>query len=357
MHSISITLTAILFSIAFFGSMNKAASQTKGTVERIKVYGRSLEGNLAGDAAERDVSIYLPPSYHKDTKRRYPVVYYLHGFTDNDAKVYGLEPHWMSMPEVLDAVFANNPANEMIFVTPNAFTKFSGSMYSNSATVGNWEEYIAHDLVSYIDKNYRTIAQASSRGLAGHSMGGYGSLRIGQKYPDVFSGIYLMSPCCLSPGDNTGPTVEVRSRHESIRSFEELDKADFFTKAAFASAAAWSPNPGNPPFYLDLPYKDGQMQPLITAKWHANQPLVTLDQHIFNIRKLKAIAFDAGADDKGIANSIKVLNKALKGYNIQHFYEEYDGDHINKIAERIGSKVVPFFVENLSFEHLRKGRK
>jgi S-formylglutathione hydrolase FrmB len=71
-------------------------------------------------------------------------------------------------------------------------------MYSNSVTTGNWEDFIAKELVSYIDKHYRTIAKAESRGLSGHSMGGYGALRIGQKNPGVFSSIYLLSPCCLT---------------------------------------------------------------------------------------------------------------------------------------------------------------
>ena len=56
----------------------------KGKFERIKVHGKSLEGNLSEDSADRDVSIYLPPGYAKERNKRYPVVYLLHGFTDSD---------------------------------------------------------------------------------------------------------------------------------------------------------------------------------------------------------------------------------------------------------------------------------
>lgn len=172
----------------------------KGTTERIKVYGKSLEDNLAGDSPDRDVSVYLPPGYHENPDQQFPVVYFLHGYTDSDAKVFGLEPHWMSMPEVLNKAYENEEVKKMILVTPNAYNRFHGSMYSNSITVGNWEEFVAKELVAYIDEHYRTIPKAESRGLSGHSMGGYGALRIGQKYPDVFSTIYLLSPCCLDPG-------------------------------------------------------------------------------------------------------------------------------------------------------------
>ena len=80
---------------------------------------------------------------------------------------------------------------------PDAFTVYDGSMFSNSPTTGDWETFIAKDLTSYIDGHYRTIADRSARGLAGHSMGGYGTVRIGMKHPEAFSVLYAMSSCCL----------------------------------------------------------------------------------------------------------------------------------------------------------------
>jgi enterochelin esterase-like enzyme len=318
------------------------------------VHGKGLEGNLAGDSPDREVAVYLPPGYKANAKRRYPVVYLLHGFTDNAAKLYGFEKHWMNLPEVLNEAFAAGNKSEMIFVTPNAFTRFQGSMYSNSVTTGNWEDFVAKELVAYIDKNYRTIPRAASRGLAGHSMGGYGALRIGQKYPEVFSSLYLLSPCCLEPASNVPQDAAAQARLQAIQTPADLEKADFFTKATFASAAAWSPNPKKPPFFIDLPIENGQVQPLVLAKWTANRPLASIDQHIFNIRKLRALAFDAGSADKGIAASIKELNKVLDSYGIKHFYEEYNGDHVNRVAERIGTNLLQFFSENLAFQQPAK---
>jgi len=206
--------------------------------------------------------------------------------------------------------------------------------------------------VSYIDSHYRTIPQKESRGLCGHSMGGYGALRIGEKNPDVFSAVYLLSPCCLSSSSMLSrETIPAPFLHaESIKTTEEFQKADFFTKALFASAAAWSPNPLNPPFYLDLPVKDGKLQPQVMQKWDANRPLNNLDQYIYNIRKLRAIGFDAGDKDMDIAESIKTLNNELNRYGIQHSFEIYEGDHINHVAKRIEKKMLQFFEENLSFK-------
>lgn len=343
-----------LFAINFFFSsaaLQTAHAQKKltSTVQRITVHGKGLEGNLSGDSADRSVMVYLPATYNENPKRRYPVVYFLHGYTDNDAKFFGFARHWMNIVPILDSVFAKGRATEMIIVTPNAYTRFQGSMYSNSITTGNWEEFIAKELVAYIDGHYRTVPSAASRGLAGHSMGGYGGLRIGEKYPDVFSSLYLLSPCCLGSGPDPTTVPAAFFRADSVKTFAEFEKADFGTKALFASAAAWSPNPALPPFYFDLPVKNGEWQPAIQAKWAANRPLVTLDQYISNLKKLKAIAFDAGTRDQGIAASIKVLDEELTKYNIKHYFEIYEGDHINRVAERIETKMLKFFSDNLSF--------
>ncbi|NLR78391.1 alpha/beta hydrolase [Chitinophaga eiseniae] len=347
-----------IFSLAIFclvslyttPGLAQYKEKTRGTVQRIKIHSKLLDGNLSGDSANRYVSIYLPAGYQSESKKRYPVVYFLHGYTDNDAKVFGFQQHWMTLPVILDTAFAKDPAHEMIIVTPDAYTLFQGSMYSNSVTTGNWEDFVARELVSYVDSHYRTLPAKESRGICGHSMGGYGAFRIGEKNPDVFSAVYLLSPCCLNSPDEPATAMTSQFlRADSIKTIDEFKKADFFTKALFASAAAWSPNPVNPPFYLDLPIKDGNLRPEVLHKWDANRPLNNLDQYIYNIRKLKAVAFDAGDKDKGIAASIEKLDGELNKYGIAHSFEIYDGDHINRVGKRIEEKMLQFFSKNLSF--------
>src|SRR6185295_9806735 len=98
-----------------------------------------------------------------------------------------------------------------------------GSMYSSSVTTGDWETYVAGDLVAYVDAHYRTIPNRLSRGLAGHSMGGYGAVRIGMKRPDVFSSLYLMSSCCL--GAQLNPRPEQLAAAEAITTREAAEEA------------------------------------------------------------------------------------------------------------------------------------
>ena len=128
------------------------AVSLKGKLERIKVHGKSLEGNLLGETPAPEVSIYLPPSYSTDRSRRYPVVYLLHGYTNTDLGYFG--PEGRALHLIAERVFASGAAREMILVMPNAMNAFGGSMYSNSVTAGNWEGYVAEDLVAYMDKNF-----------------------------------------------------------------------------------------------------------------------------------------------------------------------------------------------------------
>lgn len=311
------------------------------SVEHIKVHGTSLEGNLEGDAVDRDVFVFLPPGYVKQKSRRYPVVYALHGYS------IGAEQwtHEIHVPQTIEGAFARG-AQEMIFVLPDSKTVHNGSMYSSSVTTGDFEQFIAHDLVAYIDAHYRTIPSRLSRGLVGHSMGGYGATRIGMKHSDVFGSLYIMSPCCLSPRPASSLKPEDAKALEAAKTPEDSAKLGFFQRAQLATAAAWSPDPKNPPLYLDLPMKDGAVQPDVLAKWTANAPLAFVDQCIGNLRQYRAISIDVG-DQDGLRVDAGKLHDVLDIYGIANSFEVYPGTHTSKVADRIQNHVVPFFSKNL----------
>ncbi len=314
------------------------------TAEHIKIHGAALEGNLERDAVDRDVIVFLPPSYNKDKHRRYPVVYALHGYSIG-AKQWSHEIH---VPQTIEGAFAQG-AKEMIVVLPDSKTIHNGSMYSSSVTTGDFETFIARDVVTYIDAHYRTIPERTSRGLVGHSMGGYGATRIGMKHADVFGSLYIMSPCCLAPRPAGPPNPEIEKALESVKTPEDSAKLPFFARAQLASAAAWSPDPKNPPLYLDLPVKDGVPQEDILAKWAANAPLDFIDQYIGNLRQYRAIAIDVGDQDGLRADTIK-LHEVLDKYSIVHSFEIYHGTHTSAVADRFQNHVLPFFSRNLCFQ-------
>jgi pimeloyl-ACP methyl ester carboxylesterase len=323
------------------------------TVEHIKIHGAALEGNLEGDAVDRDAIVFLPPSYEKDKKRHYPVVYALHGYSIG-AEQWSHEIH---VPQTIEGAFANG-SEEVIVVLPDSKTIYNGSMYSSSATTGDFENYIARDVVAYMDAHYRTIPSRQSRGLVGHSMGGYGASRIGMKHPEVFGALYIMSPCCMSPMAGGGPGPADQLKERAIASEKKVadakSPADLaaqspgFASAQYATAAAWAPDPKNPPLYFDLPTKDGVPVPEIVAKFTANSPLSFVDQYIGNLKQYRAIAMDVG-DQDGLRFDATKLHTIFDDYGIANSFEIYSGTHTSAVADRFQNHVLPFFSKNLCF--------
>ncbi|MGD2168370.1 MAG: alpha/beta fold hydrolase [Gammaproteobacteria bacterium] len=313
------------------------------TVERIRIHGQALEGNLEGNTVDRDALVLLPPDYAAEAPRRYPVVYALHGYSIG-AEQWSQEIH---VPQTIEGAFASG-AREMIVVLPDSKTAHNGSMYSNSITTGNFEDYVSRDVVAYMDAHYRTIPVRESRGLVGHSMGGYGASRISMKHSDVFGSVYIMSPCCMQP---RGPEVPFNTDAElgdalAIEAPGESANLPMGLRAQLAVASAWSPNPNKPPLFLDLPI--GEDQDTILGKWAANAVLAFADQYVQQIRRYRAIAIDAG-DEDGARGDATLLHEFLDSYGIEHAFEIYPGTHTSNVAFRIQDYVMPFFSEHLSF--------
>jgi enterochelin esterase-like enzyme len=311
-----------------------------GKVERIKVHSAAIEGNLQGNTADRDVLVYLPPSYASSRSRRYPVVYQLHGWLPGGEQWAGM----IDFEAGTNRALASGSSKEMIVVVPDSLTIHGGSMYSTSVTSGDFEGFIARDLVAYIDGHYRTLAKRESRGLSGHSMGGYGTWRIAMKYPELYSSFYAMSSCCLSPYGPQG--LEEAAK---IHTLEDAAKAQIFTRVSLTLAAAWSPNPAKPPLYFDFPLEDGELKPLVLTKWNANVPLANIDQHVPALRTFTAIGIEVGTMD-GLIGDNQRISEVLTSYGIEHVYETYEGDHVNKVAERYETRVLPFFSRELAFK-------
>ena len=307
------------------------------TVEKITVHSAALEGNLEGNSADRAAMVVLPPSYGKEPNRHYPVVYYLHGFAIDGENFY----NFMHVPEAV----AHNAerGNEFIVVVPDTLTKLGGSMYSSSVTTGDFRAFVAHDLVAYVDSHYRTIPTRDGRGLAGHSMGGYGTWAIGMDYPKSFNAIYAQSACCVSPRTET---VESAAKLAAVK-IEDGVKADFGTRAALSSMVAWSPNPQNPPYFADFPIKGGALDTLVLAKWANNAPLAMVASHVPALRSFVAIGADVGDKDGLVADDTAIHNE-LANFGIAHDWAVYDGNHVDHIAQRFDEVVLPFFAKHLA---------
>lgn len=315
-----------------------ATAQEQARLNWVEVHSPHIEGNLEGNSAERKVLVVTPPGYDQNSGKRYPVVYYLHGYwAPVEAQQEGFKLH-----EAVQA--AAEAGNEVIMVMPDGFSKLRGGFYSSSPTVGDYERFVADDLVDWVDANYRTIPERASRGLAGHSMGGYGTIRIAMKHPETFSSIYMMSACCLDPM----PITAEQARQVEAMTPEQVAAAQFGELAAVSTLATWSPDPTDDGFlkvYTGLK-EDGTLDPLVNYRLAANSPLVLLPQYLSALNSLEAFAMDIG-DKDFLLEGNRLFREELDKFGVEYEFELYEGDHGNRIAERIRTEVLPFFGEHL----------
>jgi S-formylglutathione hydrolase len=350
------TAALLLASVLTLAATASATAQ-EGRLVREKVHGVSLEKTVTGESADRNVSIYLPPSYDSAPNRRYAVVYLLHGITDTDetwTKPWKKSDPWQSVPGVMNGAIAEKRIGEMIVVMPDAKTNWGGSFYTNSTVTGNWEDFIVKELVAYVDGKYRTLARSSGRGIAGHSMGGYGAVKLGMKYPDVFSVVYGINPAVLGWGrdltaDNPAFNFLLTKKPGSP---EEVMKGGFYALGIVVLAQAFSPNPANAPLFVDFPFAvvDGRLKPAEPGftRWQENMPAYMVEKYEANLRKLRGLRFDSGYEDEftHIPPTSRALSEALTARAIDHVFEEYNGDHRNRMMGRTGrlaNEVLPYF--------------
>lgn len=325
-----------------------------GVIQTVEVPAPSLRANLLGDPDKRAVSVYLPPGYSTDGGRRFPVIYLLHGFAaDHRAFIRGAYQD-LNVRVSMDSLINAGKVQPMIIVTPNARNRFDGSFYANSPTTGKWEDFVAKDLVRYIDRRYRTIAKSSSRGIAGHSMGGYGALTVGMRHPDVFSAIYALSPCCLGAQqtDLAFPgRADTWKKALAVTDPSQIKAAGFHANLLMAQTAVYSPAPTSPPLFLDYPFetRGNALLPdsAALAKWAP--PLTQVERYAPALRRLR-IWFDAGESDglTDIPVNARALSEKLSTLGVEHLFEIYQGDHGNRIRERLESIVFPLFSLALS---------
>lgn len=163
----------IFFSLLlFFAQASYAQQAAPKKALPANVSENKLESKLMG--REMPYRVVLPNGYEKNTSSRYAVVYLLHG----------LGGHYDNWTERTKLSEYSVPYN-FIIVTPEG----ENGWYTDGVTdpKAKYESYIVQELIPEIDKKFRTIADRQNRMIAGLSMGGFGAIKFGVKYPEMFS--------------------------------------------------------------------------------------------------------------------------------------------------------------------------
>ncbi len=327
--------------------------QASDSLQLVQVYSPSLKDNLLNDSASRDVLIYLPPSYHQQSDKHYPVVYLLHGYgATHRSWIY---PKFVEIDKILNQLIQSQQIQEMIVVMPNAYNRYGGSFYTNSIVTGDWEDFITQDLVAWVDQHYRTLTQAQNRGIAGHSMGGYGAIKIAMKHPEVFRVVYGISACCLAMVNDLTASNLAWLNTFDIEEQEQIRSYPFYSQVQVASSAAFSPDPDNWELLVAYPFQwiDNQLKPHYPyyQQWLQQLPSNMVQDYQSNLQQL-SIGFEAGKNDhfSHIYPSHQIFAKTLDQYGIKYQFFPHSGGHADQVNAHLSSQVFPFLSQHLEFQ-------
>lgn len=298
-----------------------------------------LAGNLLHDPSERDLFIYLPPGY-ENSDRHYPAVYLLHSYGQTAEQL--MKPRttgqrWLPpIEDILNPVFGRMRAAPVIVIVPDGSTRYGCSQWVSSSVCGDFEQYVLGDIISYVDCHYRTIPEACSRGVLGFSSGGSGAWNLASRHPSVFSALAMLSGDTFL--DMTHKTILYQYLNSIWPEQPNGPVADNgLAQVVYSYSAAYSPNPGKAPFYVDLPVASpsGELVQEVWDRWLSFDPVVNWRARKDNIRSLRGIMLDVGCrDDYQLQWGHRLLSHYLSGAAIAHETAEHAGNHGSRLPER-----------------------
>lgn len=312
-----------------------------GRIDESVIDSAQLRDNPLGDPHERPIWVQTPPGYDAGTER-YPVVYLLLGFGGTLPIWRNRIPYRRPVPELIDDLFARGEAPPMIVVYVDAFTRYGGSQYVDSAGTGRYHSYLCDDVVAWVDARYRTLAHRNHRAIAGKSSGGLGAMITPMLRPDLFGAFATHSGDSLSEAQYI-PHFLWAARH--LRAYDgDIFKwwADFTARVAFTRpederllellgvSACFSPGADGVP---QLPFDPctGALRPEVWERWLRWDPVRMAPGHAAALRSQRAIWIDAGTSDEwfldlGAEAFRRTLTQAGVPDDVVHF-ELFDGGH------------------------------
>jgi enterochelin esterase-like enzyme len=299
-----------------------------------------LRSNPLNDPHTRDIIVYLPPEYSRSYSKGYITVFVLAGFGGNGSSILNIDPLGENIESRMNRLISDGKCGPMILVLVDCFTRFGGNQYMNSSATGRYEDYITQEIVPFIDQNYNT----SSRSVMGKSSGGYGSLMLGMRNPEIFQGLVDHSgdaafEYCYLP-DFPKALDAFRAADNSPRKWLQKfwnkpnrhRKEDAAALNVLAMAAHYSPNPYSQEMGVDLPFKvnTGEFLDEVWKRWLAWDPARIVSKYRENLRKLKLIFIDCGTKDEfNLQWGARIIHSELEKVGIKHYYEEFEDGHSN----------------------------
>ncbi len=330
-----------------------APSAVGGRVAEVVVRSARLAPNKIGVGPERRATVYLPAGYDGGAGR-YPVIYYLHGVFDDHRTLYARD----GARAVFDRAVREGVVPGVIVVAADCSTPLGGSFYASSPVTGDWEGFLAEELVAYVDAHYRTLAAPDARGLLGDRMGGYGALRLAMRRPGVFGAVYALHPVGTGAGLVPMHARPDWARLAAARSPDDL-RGDPMTRVFAAIYQAFLPDTARAPLFFAPPAR------LVAGRVEADRARTErlLDRFLLDrqvgryahrLKALRGLKLDWGRNDPlqdhVVAN--EGFARVLDEYGVPYEAEAYRGgwgDRHWGADGRVYTDALPFFRTHLRF--------
>ncbi|WP_413613302.1 alpha/beta hydrolase [Bdellovibrio sp. HCB-110] len=310
-------------------------------IETLKIESALLKNNPLKDPTSRFNALLIPRS-----EGPWPVVVVLSGFSGNAPYYFNPKFHEQNAVQVIDQCFSRGEAPEALYVFVDALTSWGGSQFINSAATGNYEDYIMQELIPAVKEHYPVSHKVSDWCVTGGSSGGYGSLHLGSKHPEVFGYIGAIAPdsffeASLLPELYQALPLWEKYKESGLRALEELRNGKLMKMRnwhtivnAFGMAACYSAKGTHGDFQFPIDTHTGEKIPGIWQNWLAKDPLHFLPERIENLKKLSGLYLDCGSKDNfHLQYGSRQISKILKSHHVLHEYVEFDGNHFD-IGER-----------------------
>lgn len=277
-----------------------------GSITRVMVESKVLQGNLLGDPPVRVVDLYVPAGHDG---RGLPLLVDLVGFTGSGLS----HTNWLgfreNVPERLDRLIGEGRMPPIVVAFPDCFTRLGGNQYINSAAMGAWEDFLLLEMLPAIELQFGCGGEGR-RGVFGKSSGGYGAVIHALRHADIWAGAACHSgdmgfelcylpdmPAVLRALAKVGNSIE-RWWQEFEAAKKQPDGAHQVVNA-LAMAASYDPDPTNfLGIRLPVTLDTCELIDERWSNWSRQDPVVALETHANNLRHLKALYIDCGESDQ-----------------------------------------------------------
>jgi enterochelin esterase-like enzyme len=322
----------------------------RGQVVTRPVDSALLRGNRLGDPHRRELPVYLPPGYDEQPGRRYPVLFYLAGYSGIGAAQLNWRPWAETLPQRLDRLQAEGRMGPVILALPDCFTRLGGSQYIDSSVCGPYARHLVEELVPLVDASFRTLPGREHRGVLGKSSGGFGAVVHAMLHAETWgafachSGDSAFELCFLS---DLARSLDEIGRHGSVRAFLDAffgkpkhSSAETHTVMLLAMAACFDPLPEHPDgFVMPADLQTGRISPERWERWTRWDPARMICKYSESLRKMRAIFIDCGSRDQyHLHFGARQMREELRKLGIAHVYEEFPDNH-SDVAYRLDSSL------------------